>query len=113
MWQDDWDPDWHATSSSKVAYLVNQLKVIQDNNLMQHYPSDTTSKTMPDELKSMIWQTSSRNLSTSSLPCKAIVFSQFLEHINVIEEQVGLLKILSLQSILFYLISDADIYVIA
>nr|XP_024399030.1 F-box protein At3g54460-like isoform X2 [Physcomitrium patens] len=87
--QDDWDPDWHATSSSKVAYLVNQLKVIQDNNLMQHYPSDTTSKTMPDELKSMIWQTSSRNLSTSSLPCKAIVFSQFLEHINVIEEQLN------------------------
>lgn len=34
------------------------------------------------------WQTYSHNMSCS-LPYKAIVFSQFLEHIHVIESQVG------------------------
>ncbi|KAG0579573.1 hypothetical protein KC19_4G107400 [Ceratodon purpureus] len=86
--QDDWDPDWHATSSSKVAYLVDQLKVIQDNNLAQQYSFDTFSEAKADWFNSTMLHTYSNNNSTCSLPFKAIVFSQFLEHINVIEQQL-------------------------
>jgi hypothetical protein len=65
------------------------LKVIQDNNLVQQYSSDTFSEAKVDWLKSTMWHTYSHNNSSCSLPYKAIVFSQFLEHINVIEQQVG------------------------
>ncbi|KAJ7982316.1 F-box protein [Quillaja saponaria] len=30
--QDNWDPDWQSTSSSKVAYLVQRLKALQEAN---------------------------------------------------------------------------------
>lgn len=55
---------------------------------MQQYSSGTLSEAKVDGFKSTMWQTYSSNIPCS-LPYKAIVFSQFLEHINVIESQVG------------------------
>ena len=68
---------------------MHQLKVIQDNNLEQQYSSVTFSEGKADWFGSTMWQTYSQNNLSCSLPYKAIVFSQFLEHINVIEQQVG------------------------
>lgn len=109
MSQDDWDPDWHATSSSKVAYLVEQLKVIQNDNLLQ-FPQNTGTM-MEAELTgpvSNMWQTLSKRASTSALPEKAIVFSQFLEHINVIEAQVRHPECRTVQCIILVVIVDMD-----
>ncbi|XP_002965572.2 F-box protein At3g54460 [Selaginella moellendorffii] len=54
--QEDWHSEWQATSSSKVSYLVERLRGLQQEN--------------------------------GKLPEKAIVFSQFLEHISAIEMQL-------------------------
>lgn len=109
MSQDDWDPDWHATSSSKVAYLVEQLKVIQNDNLLR-FPRDTGA-IMEAELTgpvSNMWQTLTKTASTSVLPEKAIVFSQFLEHINVIEAQVRHPEFRTVQFIVLLIIMDVE-----
>ena len=109
MSQDDWDPDWHATSSSKVAYLVEQLKAIQNDNLLQ-FPRDTGA-IMEAELTgpvSNMWQTLPKKASTSVLPEKAIVFSQFLEHINVIEAQVRYSESRTVQCIILVFIMDVE-----
>ncbi|KAL9257031.1 F-box protein-like protein [Drosera capensis] len=58
---DTWDPDWQSTSSSKVPYLVQRLKEIQ-------YGASSDSCEAPFE--------------------KVIIFSQFLEHIHLIEQQL-------------------------
>jgi len=73
---------------------------------MQQYSSGSLSGANVDGCMSTTWQTYSHDISCS-LPYKAIVFSQFLEHINVIEEQVGILKILFVKSCLSYPVGDA------
>lgn len=72
---------------------------------MQQYSSGTLSKATVDGFKSTMWQTYSHNISCS-LPYKAIVFSQFLEHINVIEQQVRHPE--DSRSILSYPVGDGD-----
>lgn len=99
--QDDWDPDWQSTSSSKVAYLVEKLRGLQGatgsscqftsgnssavNFQEQANPSISNSSkvllTQGDQSSSM---TDSHRIITE----KVIIFSQFLEHIHVIEQQV-------------------------
>ncbi|OMO99052.1 SNF2-related protein [Corchorus capsularis] len=98
--QDDWDPDWQSTSSSKVAYLVERLKALQEVNKEIHcsmgedndakhtdkllWPSHKSNMSVP------LLQNFSRqgNESYKRLPEKVLIFSQFLEHIHVIEQQL-------------------------
>ncbi|KAH7440483.1 hypothetical protein KP509_04G109900 [Ceratopteris richardii] len=68
--QDNWDPDWQATSSSKVAYLVERLKSMKAGGPNDELVDDIINTAQTDFLE------------------KAIVFSQFLEHIHVIESQL-------------------------
>ncbi|GER28534.1 SNF2 domain-containing family protein [Striga asiatica] len=81
--QDDWNPDWQSTSSSKVTYLVGELKQFQETNMrMIGYPIGSS-----EAMSSLL------NLSSDSRiypPEKVIVFSQFLEHIHIIEQQLSL-----------------------
>ncbi|RWR95776.1 F-box-like protein [Cinnamomum micranthum f. kanehirae] len=99
--QDDWDPDWHATSSSKVTYLVEKLKALQEANRKMGYCADEVDGAIPFGdvlvssqnrqwnmlLKSNI-KIGSNDDCHRTLPEKVIIFSQFLEHIHVIEQQL-------------------------
>lgn len=57
---------------------------------------------------SNMWQTLMQKASTSVLPEKAIVFSQFLEHINVIEAQVRHPECRIVQCVILVIIMDVD-----
>lgn len=81
--QDNWDPDWQATSSSKVAYLVERLKSLKGVGM------DHDQATDKDDVKPGIDQEETTIVSQKDPPEKAIVFSQFLEHIHVIESQLA------------------------
>ncbi|XP_050386557.1 F-box protein At3g54460 [Argentina anserina] len=98
--QDDWDPDWQSTSSSKVSYLVRRLKALQEANSKVDCP--TTVKNRAIDTKNSIAlpeMGDSKDLMhvhgfrmgvkthETSLD-KVLVFSQFLEHIHVIEQQL-------------------------
>ncbi|KAK4483556.1 hypothetical protein RD792_010755 [Penstemon davidsonii] len=95
--QDDWNPDWQSTSSSKVTYLVHRLKELQESNRMIEYSSDRDI--ISDELNFFNGRTHDtlidqmicnkpRNGRSQPSPEKVIIFSQFLEHIHVIEQQL-------------------------
>ncbi|KAI3968270.1 hypothetical protein MKX01_018573 [Papaver californicum] len=98
--QDDWNPDWHATSSSKVAYLVQRLKDLQESNRKIGYSVVQNKESTSDELLNSNKQlgkallhadTCSNDPNDSAVkisPEKVIIFSQFLEHIHVIEQQL-------------------------
>lgn len=98
--QDNWNPDWESTLSSKVSYLVNRLKELQETNgeidcskygMFFKNPDEFNSLTMRCKTyKSLDSKISTGCGSTSSmaLPVKVIIFSQFLEHINAIHEQL-------------------------
>lgn len=101
--QDDWDPDWQSTSSSKVSYLVHRLNALQEANKKIGYSLDEGIDTKHvDEFHSSSQRTSSNavilqersrpsNDSSRILPEKVLIFSQFLEHIHVIEQQVAMI----------------------
>lgn len=92
--QDDWDPDWQSTSSSKVAYLVQRLRALQETN-KEH----SSAKHMGEFLCSSVGNISTALLEQADC-CrpqtkpnkisleKVLIFSQFLEHIHVIEQQL-------------------------
>ncbi|KAH9292175.1 hypothetical protein KI387_042634 [Taxus chinensis] len=98
--QDNWDPDWHATSSSKVAYLVERLKSLRDMNRQMGYCLDI--KDISNEIEEGLGQKSINFVEQKlgdeaaelpdnchrKLPEKVIIFSQFLEHIHVVERQM-------------------------
>lgn len=98
--QDDWNPDWQSTSSSKVTYLVRQLKQLQESNTLIGYPTEKR-EVMPSDISfssKMSYYNTSPNQEASQNSrngwCrngleKVIVFSQFLEHIHIIEQQVN------------------------
>lgn len=99
--QDDWDPDWHATSSSKVAYLVERLKDLQEVNRKRGYSSDEVDivqssgasllpspKNHCDMLLDHEACEAPEEEPLKTAPEKVIIFSQFLEHIHVIEQQL-------------------------
>lgn len=71
--QDNWDPDWRHTTSSKIAYLVGQLWEMNTRN----------ERIFSQHLNIMVRKAAEKEVK----PEKAIVYSQFLEHINVIEKQ--------------------------
>ncbi|PUZ52966.1 hypothetical protein GQ55_5G016300 [Panicum hallii var. hallii] len=75
--QDHWDPDWQSTSSSKVAYLIEKLRSLQETN-MNHGNNITNSVDHANAL----------SCQPQAMLDKVIIFSQFLEHIHVIEQQL-------------------------
>lgn len=98
--QDDWNPDWQSTSSSKVSYLVHQLKQLQERNMMigqssenrEAMPSDSSFSSNISYFNTLPEQEAcynSRNGWRRTGLEKVIVFSQFLEHIHIIEQQVN------------------------
>lgn len=84
--QDNWDPDWQSTSSSKVAYLIHSLKELQDANNEVQPPKD--DGTDVKNIQGLLCQSWTRNSNINTHKDKFLVFSQFLEHIHVIEQQV-------------------------
>ncbi|KAM1703202.1 hypothetical protein TB2_027981 [Malus domestica] len=98
--QDNWDPDWQSTSSSKVAYIIEKLKALQEANSKVHCPPDGNNNSLHTEnLLSEItdskgsMQVHDFKMSTKTHDTnleKVLVFSQFLEHIHVIEQQLAI-----------------------
>ncbi|XVE86168.1 hypothetical protein DITRI_Ditri18aG0014200 [Diplodiscus trichospermus] len=98
--QDDWNPDWQSTSSSKVAYLVERLKALQEVNKDILRSGDEASDAKHTD--KLLWPSERTNMcvpllqncsvlgnkSYKTLPEKVLIFSQFLEHIHVIEQQL-------------------------
>ncbi|XP_010554480.1 PREDICTED: F-box protein At3g54460 [Tarenaya hassleriana] len=82
--QDDWNPDWHSTMSSKVAYLVGRLRKLQESNRKNilSFCKTNSRANFEQDFNSLgfgAWM---------GLVDKVLIFSQFLEHINVIEQQL-------------------------
>ncbi|KAK1292171.1 F-box protein [Acorus calamus] len=92
--QNDWNPDWHATSSSKVAYLVKKLKTLWEVNRKMGYCFEESGDAKPsnEEVTHEVTLPGSgikiHDQSSKMRPEKVIIFSQFLEHIHVIEQQL-------------------------
>nr|GMC82284.1 F-box protein At3g54460 isoform X1 [Ipomoea batatas] len=93
--QDDWNPDWQSTSSSKVTYLVHRLREIQEaNRLLVQTIEDEGANSVNDIRLPFLRSNISMTLHGPEsdicqvLPEKVIIFSQFLEHIHVIEQQL-------------------------
>lgn len=92
--QDDWDPDWQSTSSSKVSYLVQRLKALQESNKEKGYYNinyqvlaESSCPLVTRDMK-LSFQHCPLNIEPNNMPEKVLIFSQFLEHIHVIERQV-------------------------
>lgn len=93
--QDSWDPDWQSTSSSKVTYLVQRLKEIQVTR-SQKVCSMLEGAYAERPCDIIFSQEPCCNpcIDFSEAPAeKVIVFSQFLEHIHVIEQQLAIADI--------------------
>jgi SNF2 family DNA or RNA helicase len=93
--QDDWNPDWQSTSSSKVSYLVDRLRKLHegnkksilsfnktDNDNLEDNPPGTSEAFLGKELHGQDCG------SQMVFVDKVLIFSQFLEHIHVIEQQL-------------------------
>lgn len=88
--QDNWDPDWQSTSSSKVAYLVKRLKGIQAASGQLDCSMDNAeylvkAYDLVPHPEPYIKPSGSCEMSAE----KVLIFSQFLEHIHVIEQQLS------------------------
>ncbi|XP_057524040.1 F-box protein At3g54460 [Amaranthus tricolor] len=93
--QDSWNSDWQSTSSSKVAYLVQRLKEIQDAS-RKIVCSRIEGNHVEKSFDVFFPQEPSRkpSIDSSKAPCeKVLIFSQFLEHIHVIEQQLAIADI--------------------
>lgn len=95
--QDNWDPDWQSTSSSKISYLVQRLKALQGTSEETSFNTDNSNDDMPTKNnfylhrrddKPLIQNCSMSSTKTNLKPEKVLIFSQFLEHIHVIEQQL-------------------------
>ncbi|XP_015867210.2 F-box protein At3g54460 [Ziziphus jujuba] len=104
--QDNWDPDWQSTSSSKVTYLVQKLKALQeenrelcrrkdDNNDANHIEESLSHSQMSNfEVLVQEVDMPTLNCKTHKISAdKVLIFSQFLEHIHVIEQQLTIASI--------------------
>lgn len=95
--QDDWDPDWQSTSSSKVSYLVQRLKSLQEANrkldcreIVSNFDEFSTFDIRDCDF--FVEGVCRQQNDISCMPDKVIIFSQFLEHIHVIEQQVSVIQ---------------------
>ncbi|XP_027341642.1 F-box protein At3g54460 isoform X2 [Abrus precatorius] len=95
--QDNWDPDWQSTSSSKVSYLIQRLKALQGTNKETSFDMDNSNDEMHMENSFYMHRRDDKSpfkecsISSSKInlnPEKVLIFSQFLEHIHVIEQQL-------------------------
>ncbi|KAK7323306.1 hypothetical protein VNO77_26773 [Canavalia gladiata] len=90
--QDNWDPDWQSTSSSKVSYLIQRLKALRGTNEETSFNANNSNDEMHIENrrddKSSFQECSISSTKTNLNPEKVLIFSQFLEHIHVIEQQL-------------------------
>ncbi|CAH9113778.1 unnamed protein product [Cuscuta epithymum] len=92
--QDNWNPDWQSTSSSKAAYLVHKLEELQEANrlLVQTIEDEGVNSVnklhVPFSQNIRMTSHGQKSDFLTALPEKAIIFSQFLEHIHVIEQQL-------------------------
>ncbi|XP_062208099.1 F-box protein At3g54460-like [Phragmites australis] len=77
--QDDWDPDWQSTSSSKVAYLVEKLRSLRETGINHGNSTYITNGA---------GHVSAPSCQPHTKLDKVIIFSQFLEHIHVIQQQL-------------------------
>jgi len=91
--QDSWDPDWQSTCSSKIAYLVERLKQIQATNKLSDCSMDKANYGGVCDFVSREELCARQNNGSSETPAqKVLIFSQFLEHIHVIEQQVKVVR---------------------
>nr|KYP44147.1 F-box protein At3g54460 family [Cajanus cajan] len=89
MKNDNWDPDWQSTSSSKVSYLVQRLKALRGTDEGTNLNADNSNEAMHIEKGVRNVQKYSMSSTKTNLnPEKVLIFSQFLEHIHVIEQQL-------------------------
>uniref|UniRef100_A0A453GNH4 F-box protein n=2 Tax=Aegilops tauschii subsp. strangulata TaxID=200361 RepID=A0A453GNH4_AEGTS len=86
--QDDWDPDWQSTTSSKVAYLIDKLRSLREANMKHVHSTNITIGAGPATTSSYQDDNNLQTRLPQTLPDKVIIFSQFLEHIHVIEQQL-------------------------
>lgn len=86
--QDDWDPDWQSTTSSKVAYLVQKLRSLRGAYIKHGYSTNTTNGAGLASESSCQDDNNVEGRLPQTMPDKIIIFSQFLEHIHVIEQQL-------------------------
>ncbi|XP_076899186.1 F-box protein At3g54460-like [Bidens hawaiensis] len=87
--QDDWNPDWQSTSSSKVSYLVEKLKDLQEaNKAIKNRINEGHDTSEINELYSPVKTNKASARSINESVEKVLIFSQFLEHIHVIEQQL-------------------------
>ncbi|XP_024013488.1 F-box protein At3g54460 isoform X2 [Eutrema salsugineum] len=93
--QDDWNPDWQSTSSSKVSYLVDRLRKLREGNRKNIFSSnksnyDNLEENPPGTSKAFLGKELQEQDfgSQMALVDKVLIFSQFLEHIHVIEQQL-------------------------
>ncbi|KAL2619941.1 hypothetical protein R1flu_000146 [Riccia fluitans] len=80
--QDNWCQNWHSQCSSKIAYLLRQLQDMNSRNVFNLSQFD--DRTHHVESPSRV---GGEPEILGFQPEKAIVFSQFLEHISAIEKQ--------------------------
>ncbi|KZV18912.1 F-box protein [Dorcoceras hygrometricum] len=99
--QDDWNPDWQSTTSSKVTYLVQKLQKLQEANRTIGYHSERreiTSDSLDLSSRGSFLNPSSdqqtccnSKIELNKIPLeKVLIFSQFLEHIHIIEQQLSI-----------------------
>ncbi|KVI00736.1 F-box protein At3g54460 isoform X2 [Cynara cardunculus var. scolymus] len=87
--QDDWNPDWQSTSSSKVSYLVKRLKdLLEAKKIIDSCINEGHDGKEIDEFFSPFGRSKASARSINGFPEKVLIFSQFLEHIHVIEQQL-------------------------
>ncbi|KAL3681903.1 hypothetical protein R1sor_024859 [Riccia sorocarpa] len=80
--QKNWCQNWHSQCSSKIAYLLRQLHDMNSRNVI-------TFSQFRDRLQDLDSRVrlGEESQHPGCQPEKAIVFSQFLEHISAIEKQ--------------------------
>ncbi|XP_010427144.1 PREDICTED: F-box protein At3g54460-like isoform X2 [Camelina sativa] len=94
--QDTWNPDWQSTSSSKVSYLVDRLRKLQESNRksilsFNKTDSDNNLEDNPPGTSEAFSRKENHGQDCGSQMVfvdKVLIFSQFLEHIHVIEQQL-------------------------
>ncbi|KAL2898231.1 hypothetical protein RDABS01_040013 [Bienertia sinuspersici] len=99
--QASWNPDWESTSSSKVAYLVQRLKEIQVAS--REGVCSMAEGNYEERSCGVIFSQGTRynqRIDSSEVPVeKVIVFSQFIEHIYVIQQQLAIAGIRSVEMV--------------
>ncbi|CAN8254579.1 unnamed protein product [Cochlearia groenlandica] len=96
--QDDWNPDWQSTSSSKVSYLVDRLRKLHESNekIIMSFNKTNNDYNMEDDSPGSSEAFFGENVQgqdCGSQIDKVLIFSQFLEHIHVIEQQLTIARI--------------------